>query len=464
MIFRTLIALLLLGGSALAQVGQGPTPAAGVPASALTTVSLISDGVTDNAPAINTAIAANSVSGGGIVQLGPASNAVTGTIVPKSNVWLRGAGQAQGTLLKCNANCVAQDSTVQLASWHMSDINFQPVSGHESVTVLTFSSMQQSTVERLLIEGFTTGRWLNLGGTIPSTVPETNLGTNVIWDTFRDITVYGCATCATLSGHYGSTPTGSPANSANVPDQVVSQNRFLNVNIFDATTICIDMVRATDTNDFFGGLCKMSANTGGIAVAHGDDGSFTGNTYVNSNKFFGFAISAEANVTAMTLWYSQNYTFALEAYGFETDINTAGASIVPLALTTAQSYRLCGKRLDTNSTITNLFLGCQTKGIAWTLLANSGPSTGFTIAIPPGSNSYGLTTNGTLATGQLQMPCGAPDGQVISIWSTATIVTSLTMASCSGAGSSLAGAPTSLSPTTPFQMRFIASSNFWVRN
>lgn len=456
------LALLLTTVGAVADITGGGGP--GILTSAITTVQLVSNGTTDNTAAINSAIAVKSAAGGGIVLLPPAGNAVIGGIVPKSNVWLLGSGQ-RGTMLKCNANCVVQDSTVQLSGWHMSDINFGPLAaGNNGVTALTFTSMQQSVVERLLIEGFTTGKILSLGGTIPGTITDSNLGSNVVWNVFRDITAYGCATCVTLSGHYGSTPTGSPANSANVPDQVVTQNQFSAINLYFATTACWDIVRAADTNTFNGGLCNISATTGGTAVIHGDDGSFTGNTYVNSNKFFGLAISKQANVTGMTFFSSQNYTFALEGFGLETDIDTSGASIVPLALTTAQSYRLCGKRLDTNSSITNLFLGCQQKNIAWANLSNAAPSTGFTIAIPPGSSSYGLTTAGTLATGQLQMPCGAPDGQVVSIWSTATTVTALTMASCSGAGSSLAGQQTSLTPTTPFQMRYIAASNFWVRN
>jgi hypothetical protein len=456
--------------SGMSVTATGATASRSLAASIADSLNVIScgakfDGTTDDTAAINACITAKANAGGGIVLL-PPGTAVISTIVPKSGVWLLGSGQ-RSTFLKCTANCVVQDSSTALNAFTMSDINFQPSGGATGVTVMTFSAIQVSEITRILAEGFTTGTIMSLGGTKATTTPDSNLGSNVIFNDFHNITAFGCATCVTISGHYGSTPTASPANSANQPDQVVTQNKFDNINLYYVTGTCWDIVRAADTNVWNGGLCNASANTGVIAVAQGDDSSYTGNTYVNSNKFFGFAISKQSNVTGMTFFYSQNYNFALEAYGFETDIDTSAAGIVPVNLGTsanAPSYRICGKRLDTNASISNVNLGCQTRGVAWTLLNNAAPSTGFVIAVPPGTSSYGITGSGTLATGQLQMPCGAPDGQVVSLWSSGLTVTSLTVASCSGAGSSIAGSNGTLSPTSPMQFRYIAASNFWVRN
>lgn len=88
------------------------------------------------------------------------------------------------------------------------------------------------------------------------------------------------------------------------------------------------------------------------------------------------------------------------------------------------------------------------------------PTTGFTIAPAQGVTQLVLNPAGTLATGTLTFPPNPGDNEPFEVLTTQTI-TALTCNTSDG--STINGAPTTMSANTAFQYRFIASLSKWVR-
>lgn len=427
---------------------------------ALLAPTLAHDGATDDAPALNAAISQLAALGGGDIILPAGNIRINSSIVPAATVKIKGAGRQSTLIFVACATAVAQDSTKQLCGFGFSDVTMRPLNAsYYGSTVFNLTSLQASLLSNLVIEGFTTGTIFSLGGVVPSTIVNSNLGGNVIFNTFADISVIGCAKIFSISGHYGATTTASPANSSNQPDQVVTANLFSNINALYVTGIGFDFIRAADTNTLLNCLVNLSAD-GAKAFTNGNDPSYTGNTYVNSNKFIGCAISKQAPVTTCTFFYSQNYTFGLEAIAFETDIDTSVATIMTVDMPTSVSHRLSGKRLDQN---VNTLLGSIETGIAWKRAIVVSPSDLFVYAVTAGYSQVVLSGSGTFTAGQVQMPANPPDQLEFSIATTQLTVTTLTVASASGAGQSVFGSAGTISPSTPMRFRFLKGSNSWVR-
>lgn len=428
---------------------------------ALLAPTLANNGVVDDAPAINAAITTLFNLGGGVVHLPPGNILLSTPIVPQAKVKIAGAGSEATILYVACATAYTQDATKQLCGSGISGVRIQPLnSSYYGSTVFNLTSIQQNNYSDLIIYGFTSGTIFSIGGTVPTTFYDSNIGGNCIFNEFANISVYGCARLFTIGGHYGATVTASPANSSNQPDQVVTANLFSNINALYVTEIGYDFVRAADTNTVLNCLVNLSAD-GAIAFANGNDASYTGNTYVNSNKFIACAISKQAVVTTCTFFYSQNYTFAIEALGFETDIDTSVATITTVNMSGCVSYRLEGKRLDKNA---NTLLGSLEKGIAWKQTVVINPSDLFIYAATPGYNQVLMSGSGTYSAGQIQMPPNPPDQLDFSIATTGLTITTLTIASAAGAGQSIYGNPGTISPTTPLRFRYLLGSNSWVRS
>jgi hypothetical protein len=93
------------------------------------------------------------------------------------------------------------------------------------------------------------------------------------------------------------------------------------------------------------------------------------------------------------------------------------------------------------------------------------PSTGFSLPVPtPVSQQQWMLLQpvGTLATGTIVLPLNTltPDGTAVLVTSTQQ-VTSLSI-TANGAAS-VFGAPSSITATTPFTLRFYQSTNSWYR-
>lgn len=424
------------------------------------------DGAFDDAPAINATIEAAARQGGGIVVL-PPGTAVISQITVKSGVSLIGSGE-RTTFLRCTETCITANQGVQLVGVRLTDMNFQPANkANDNATVIRFGSLAKSEIARLLIESFGDGTALSLGGVVPTSLADTNLSGNVVWNTIHDITVFGCKICAVLQGKYG---TGTAARSdapSPIPNgQVVTANKFDNVNLYYVHGVGWDIRLAVDTNVWVGGLIELQGRTS-AAIMLGNDPKYTGNTYVNSNKFFGTAFTRDGTVEAayQVLFGSRNLTFGNEAFGVDTDIDTTARNFHVVDMPFAVNYRVCGKQLDHKpNSVQGFRLGCLEKGVAWhDQRVFEGLTNGFSVQAGANVNKIVLSGSGTLVTGTVVLPCSPPDGVRVTIASTALTVAAQRVVACDKTGS-VAGENAALTPSTPQSYRYIAGSQYWVRD
>jgi hypothetical protein len=423
------------------------------------------DNSVDDTAAINKAIAAKAAAGGGRVQFPAFTAFKAGGVQLRSMVEVVGPGPRVGVWY-CSADpCISKVAGEQLSGAKFTDFRIFPGSlALYTATVMSFGTMNHSEVGRLLIEGFlssTSGATiLSLGGEVATNITDSNLGSNVTWNRFHDITVYGCGICWIIQGKYGS-GTASGGNAPYPLAQVTTHNTFDQINLFYVQNKCISIVNAADTNVWLGGMCNLHGTTV-IGVANGDDPNYTGNTYVGANKFIGFGLSADGGPTSLTLWSSQNYSSATECIGCESDVDPSRPGYTMINMPNAKSYSICGKRLDN---IGNDWLGCQRKGIAWDqALVAGNPGTGFNLTWPSPYSKYILAGSGTLASGTVALPCNPPNGLRAVFATSGLTVTSLSVVSCSGAGQSIYGSPGTVSQTAPIAFRYDAGSNGWFRD
>ncbi|WP_345819945.1 hypothetical protein ABC766_27325 [Methylobacterium fujisawaense] len=424
------------------------------------------DNSVDDTAAINKAIAAKAAAGGGRVQFPAFTAFKAGGVQLRSMVEVVGPGPRVGVWY-CSADpCISKVAGEQLSGAKFTDFRIFPGSpALYTATVMSFGTMNHSEVGRLLIEGFlssTSGATiLTLGGEVATNITDSNLGSNVTWNRFHDITVYGCGTCWIIQGKYAAGANqgdGSPP----YPQQVTTHNTFDQINLFYVQNKCISIKNSADTNVWFGGLCNLHGQTV-VGIAHGDDATYTGkNSWVGANKFIGFGFSADGGPSNITLWFSPNYNSAAECIGCETDVDPSRPGYTIVSMPYAKSYSLCGKRLDN---IGNDWLGCQRKGIAWDQTSVIGaPATGFSLTWPTAYNKLILAGGGTLASGTVALPCNPPNGLRAVLATSGLTVTSLSVVSCAGAGQNIYGSPGTVSQTAPVVFRYDADSNGWFRD
>jgi hypothetical protein len=409
------------------------------------------DGIADDTTAINSAITAGYAMGAAYIPLPPGTTVVT-SIVPKSHVRVEGAAMG-GTTITCAASpCISQTPGSQLAGWSLSHVGFVAGAGQSAATAISLTSVQYSEFGWLRFSGFTGGTLLNIAGQPVTTFDDSTVGQNIIFNSFHDWYSPGSANGMVIKGHYSASP-------PNI-DMVVTQNEFRNITTW-VDNKCVDVIAGADTNAWYNQFCRFAAN-GAVGIVQGDDPLYsTVNTFVNSNKFFMPVFSASAGITTFT-FFGGNFSFGTEAYGIEHDTNTASPTVTVNAMTLSASHRLMGKRLDASA---NVLLGKLEKGIAWDFELTQPATEGFLI---PAANLYQysailLSGSGTLNAGEVQLPCGAPDGQNMNISTTAVTVNAFTLSSCPTNPGPVLGGPTRIDPGSPIQFRYIASSNSWYR-
>lgn len=89
----------------------------------------------------------------------------------------------------------------------------------------------------------------------------------------------------------------------------------------------------------------------------------------------------------------------------------------------------------------------------------SAPTTGATVVVETGDTWLLVTPAGTLAALTITLPTDRTDGEIVRVIST-QILTALTVG---GAGTSVAGAPTTLAANGFFEMAYSATLNSWFR-
>ena len=87
------------------------------------------------------------------------------------------------------------------------------------------------------------------------------------------------------------------------------------------------------------------------------------------------------------------------------------------------------------------------------------PTTGQTVTVATGDSWLVLTPAGTLATLTVTLPTDRTDGEIVRV-SSSQIITALTV---SGAGTALAGAPTTIAAGGFWIMCYTSVLNSWVR-
>lgn len=132
---------------------------------------------------------------------------------------------------------------------------------------------------------------------------------------------------------------------------------------------------------------------------------------------------------------------------------------------TAQGTDLNLSVVQTGTTTLNKMLSCLGAGQVALLAAMAdqskqvvAPTTGFSYTVPSNATTVILTPAGTLAAGTITMPATPADGHIVAV-SSSQVVTSLTVAA--NAGQSIVGAPTSISPSSPFAFIYDLASTTW---
>ena len=87
------------------------------------------------------------------------------------------------------------------------------------------------------------------------------------------------------------------------------------------------------------------------------------------------------------------------------------------------------------------------------------PTTGQTVTVTTGDTWLLITPAGTLATLTVTLPTDRTDGQIVRVISS-QILTALTVG---GAGTTVNGAPTTMSANGFFEMAYSATLNAWYR-
>ena len=134
------------------------------------------------------------------------------------------------------------------------------------------------------------------------------------------------------------------------------------------------------------------------------------------------------------------------------------------ALSTGDQFPIAsGTDRDTRKASLSLLLAWMQANLTFTAAKPvqqfAAPTTGQTVTVATGDSWLILSPAGTLATLTINLPTDRTDGEGVMINTTQTL-TSLTI---SGAGTTVAGAPTTLAANAFLRMTYTATLNTWLR-
>jgi hypothetical protein len=316
----------------------------------------------ENYTAFTNAIDSAYSSGGATILIPAGIYNISGSVQLRSYVTLIGEGPAATELIFSNAAAFAQTATTQMYAGGIKDMAITAASGNESATAITLTAAQNCVFDNLVFNNFTTGTILKIEGATVTTFDEpiAPLATsNTIFNQFSKWTVWGCNTGMFLFGQYGSTPTVSPAGSSNVPNVVITQNRFEGLVFWQVNVCGINIKGACDTEVFDTVLISLNAPNA-IAIDLASDVAYTGNNYVNSMMFESLVLSKQIAATPVTL-IKTRWTFG-NRFNIEHDIDlSTGVTFFDGA--SSQSHYIFTKNSgDLNST-SNLLLETIEKNV-----------------------------------------------------------------------------------------------------
>ena len=308
------------------------------------TISPTGNIVTDTS-LIQSTIDAMSAGGGGIVNLRNGTWFISGIEI-KNRVWLRGAGWDATTLQLTGTEAIRQNAANNIYGFSLSDLTIKADGASGSATAIKLSSFQQCLFRNLLFRGFSTGRLLDVQGAVAAVDPNAPIqSSNVIFNRF-DVwrCMDACANPIRLKGAYGTTPTPTPANSANAPIHVITKNVYNDLQFFNVTGTAVNIVGACDSERFYGLDIYLTANNA-VALNLASDPVFTGNNYCNSH-WIELTFAAAAGLNPMTLLKSTGWSFGCHI-SVEHDQNPAQAGFTLFDIPNWQSYEINGKCLTT---------------------------------------------------------------------------------------------------------------------
>lgn len=432
---------------------SGPTAAPGIQ---IGVPGALFNGNSNDTAAINAAINALYVTGGGTLYLQAGTTHSTG-INLRSYVNVVGT---TGTNIICDAApCVTQPAGSQLYRGGLTHVHF--TAGTSTGAVVSIPSMQYGELGFLQFTGFSVGPLLDFPGAVPTTFDYMPASGNTIFNSFHDLVGYDNATGIPIriNGHFTGT----------LEDQIFTENQFQNTR-FRYTTHCIDIISAADTNDFFSGLCTADAN-GTTAIMISDDPTRPDtNIGAGANKWVNYSFSVDGSMTNTITYFGGNWTQQNLGYGLTSDAFPPNVTVDAIA---------------------------HSQGNCWYGGLITGPDDGFffantcttehqfgTIAYENTKTTFAPTTNGfefggaalsavrylilsntmDLASGTIVMPCSPRDGDNFTIAQEGFSITSLQVLSCDTVPAfSVFGPQKGLAPGQTETWQYIAAGPFWVR-
>ena len=156
----------------------------------------VGDGSTNDATAIQAAITYAYTAGGGTVYMGEGSWKISTPIALKSFVRIVGDGHASKILVtSAAAGAFTQSAGSQVWGGGVENVRIVADTGAAGSTIFNLTSIQNCVFRGLVVDGFTTGKFLSIQSATVSSPDTVPLATgNSIFNVWDDITVYGCAT------------------------------------------------------------------------------------------------------------------------------------------------------------------------------------------------------------------------------------------------------------------------------
>ncbi len=295
---------------------------------------------------INAAVAAANSAGGKEVSLPPGDFVIEGSIVPMSFAPIIGAGRGV-TRLICKTNAVYQQvAGSQLYKAGLSNLTLIAASGFEGATVLGLGAYQLCDFTDLDFIGFHQGTICEID---PAAITDGDQGSdptyynsNAVFSNLKRWFSSGCMNGIVAKGSYGSTPTGSPPGSANIPDIVITQNRYGDLDFYGVNGTGIDIVGACDSETFSGKVFIQLAANDAVGIHIASDPDFTGNNYANAFKFDNLIFSLASPALTGCILIKTGWTFALCAH-ITHDVDVSLVTV--LDVDDCQSYHITGQRL-----------------------------------------------------------------------------------------------------------------------
>lgn len=301
-----------------------------------------STGGLDDTATIQTAIDAAYAAGGGALTFPDDKYRISAPLVPRSYVHLDFAG---AELLCENGVGIHQQPGSQLFGASVRNLIAR---SDGNGTLLSLTAAQCCEFSNIMADDF--DQTIKIESAAVTTFDEARwplTSHNTIFNTFSHITAYNCRIGLSVKGHL---------DVNGVPDMVVTQNRFEHLTFFHVREKGIDLIAATDTENFDRVLISLSEDGAvGLDIA---SNPIAGNDYCNSHRFSGVVFSRQPNVATGTL-IRMGWTFGT-IIDAEHDLGPQTGIVELDGLANSQSHSI---RIKATNGASNLVLETHEKNV-----------------------------------------------------------------------------------------------------